>query len=121
MSVFIIGSALVVESRDICADNIMIRIALCLLLAVFHSVPIIAAILSFVRRLLMFRDGTSTDSSCLQITYSLTGHDLNVAVIFVSLQFFNVSPFTMRNTTSRTEHPTIDHPSPPPHASICGV
>lgn len=26
-----------------------------------------------------------------QITYSLTGHDLNIAIIFTSLQFFNVS------------------------------
>ncbi|KAJ2926057.1 hypothetical protein H1R20_g11027, partial [Candolleomyces eurysporus] len=46
-------------------------IALSTLICVFHSIPIIAAILSF-------------------ITYSLTGHDLNVAVIFASLQLFNV-------------------------------
>ncbi|RXW22412.1 hypothetical protein EST38_g3441 [Candolleomyces aberdarensis] len=46
-------------------------IALSTLICVFHSIPIIAAILSF-------------------ITYSLTGHDLNVAVIFASVQLFNV-------------------------------
>lgn len=27
-----------------------------------------------------------------QITYALTGHDLNVATVFTCLQLFNVSP-----------------------------
>lgn len=28
----------------------------------------------------------------IQITYALSGHELNVAIIFSSLQFFNVGP-----------------------------
>lgn len=46
-------------------------IALCLLICIFHSVPVIAVVLSF-------------------ITYSLTGHDLNIPTIFAALQLFNL-------------------------------
>ncbi|KAH6879600.1 cadmium ion transporter [Coprinopsis sp. MPI-PUGE-AT-0042] len=46
-------------------------LAISLLICVFHFTPILATILSF-------------------ITYSLTGHDLNIAIIFASLQLFNV-------------------------------
>jgi ATP-binding cassette, subfamily C (CFTR/MRP), member 1 len=31
----------------------------------------------------------------VQITYALSGHDLNIAVIFSSLQLFNVQPFNL--------------------------
>ncbi|KAJ2912814.1 hypothetical protein MD484_g7600, partial [Candolleomyces efflorescens] len=46
-------------------------VAMSFLFCLFHTVPVIATVLSF-------------------ITYSLTGHELNVAVIFASLQLFNI-------------------------------
>ncbi|KAF8960708.1 ATP-dependent bile acid permease [Flammula alnicola] len=45
--------------------------ALALLIATFYFLPVFASVLSF-------------------ITYSLTGHDLNIAIIFTSLQLFNI-------------------------------
>ncbi|CAA7257506.1 unnamed protein product [Cyclocybe aegerita] len=48
-----------------------VSVVTALLVALFTFVPILATVLSF-------------------ITYALTGHDLNVAIIFTSLQLFNV-------------------------------
>ncbi|KAJ3517101.1 hypothetical protein NLJ89_g715 [Agrocybe chaxingu] len=48
-----------------------VSVVTALLFALFTFVPILATVLSF-------------------ITYALTGHDLNVAIIFTSLQLFNI-------------------------------
>ena len=43
----------------------------------------------------------------LQITYSLTGHDLDIATIFTSLQLFNVSSFLVCNLPHSVLYPIL--------------
>ena len=72
------------------------------MVSMFSFIPVLASVLSFVGpcRSLPLKYA----NSIIQITYSLTGHSLNIAVIFTSLQLFNVksesfddkSPVTFR-------------------------
>lgn len=69
------------------------RMARAAMIAFITFTPILATTLSFVGshkpELQIF-----AHVAWKQITYALSGHDLNVAIIFTSLQFFNVDTFT---------------------------
>lgn len=58
-----------------------------MIIALVTLIPVLASILSFVRCF----PPHEHELKCGQVTYALSGHDLNVAIIFSSLQFFNVS------------------------------
>ena len=64
------------------------------LIAMVTFIPVLASILSFVNTDIGFSTAIFYYRLMLdsQITYALSGHDLNVAIIFSSLQYFNVSP-----------------------------
>ena len=65
------------------------------LIAVVTFLPVLASILSFVKFYADSRLPRVEDLLPIQITYAATGHDLNVAIIFSSLQFFNVCDFLL--------------------------
>jgi len=77
------------------------RMARAALVALVTFIPVLASILSFVSHgcthLVDFVTGDCSHHTgivclVLQITYALSGHDLNIAIIFSSLQLFNVCP-----------------------------
>ena len=61
------------------------------LTAVVIFTPILASTLSFVSYLPDYDLSPTHQDRHTQITYALSGHDLNVATIFTSLQYFDVS------------------------------
>ena len=65
------------------------RIAQSALIASVVFIPVLAAILSFVS-FINLSTVQNYISRPIQITYGLTGHDLNIGVIFSALQLFNV-------------------------------
>jgi ATP-binding cassette, subfamily C (CFTR/MRP), member 1 len=67
-----------------------VSVARSALIMLVTFIPILASILSFVSCLRFVISKRLSDFQ-LQITYALTGHDLNIAIIFSSLQLFNVS------------------------------
>jgi len=68
------------------------RIAQSGLIASITFIPVLAAILSFVSFIdhPAVQNYTSPRLILRQITYGLTGHNLNIGVIFSALQLFNV-------------------------------
>ena len=61
------------------------------LTAVVIFTPVLASTLSFVSYLPDYDLSPTHQDRHMQITYALSGHDLNVATIFTSLQYFDVS------------------------------
>ena len=76
-------------SNDHIRIEVASSVALAALFSLFECIPVLSAVVSFVSFLAQGVSGNANIDE--QITYSLTGHNLNIATIFSALQLFNVS------------------------------